>query len=70
MNDTILMSDHSSNNLVSVPASMSVPFFRADCPEPEICRNCGGEGHIAKDCTEEAKTRMVKVTISLIQHQA
>ena len=34
--------------------------FRAECSEPDICRNCGAEGHEAKDCTEEAKTRVVQ----------
>lgn len=37
--------------------------FRAECTEPDICRNCGGEGHLANDCTEEAKTRVVKVCL-------
>lgn len=33
---------------------VAVGHFSKDCPKagPKGCRNCGQEGHMAKDCTE------------------
>ncbi len=31
-----------------------------DCEKPDTCRNCGAEGHMKKDCTEEPKTRVIE----------
>jgi hypothetical protein len=41
--------------------TVSIFFFRADCPEPDQCRNCGAEGHLSNECQEPAKTYVVKV---------
>ena len=30
-----------------------------DCEKPDMCRRCGEEGHMARDCENEAKTHSV-----------
>ena len=29
----------------------------AECPEPQVCLNCGQEGHMQRECPEPEKTR-------------
>ncbi len=31
-----------------------------DCEKPDVCRRCGEEGHMVKDCTQEQKTRVIE----------
>ena len=30
-----------------------------DCSKPQLCKRCGEEGHMVRECTQEEKTRQM-----------